>query len=110
MLLGAGVAQALAEDQQIAESPCPSMPVQVRAEAIQLSPGLTEHESWVDFRVPMQFAGTYALCVNDREMESGGGKLDFHTGFARFHIQTRQVNLHWATHSLDELDDPTSGN
>jgi hypothetical protein len=73
---------------------------------IRLSPGLIEHQSWVDFPVPRQFAGWEALCFNGRQLSLGGGELDFHDGVARLNVQTRSVDLAWLQRRLHLLRDP----
>lgn len=85
---------------------CPEMPVRTRSIDVHLSPGLEEHQSWVEFPVPMSFAGWYAFCLDGRLVESGSGVLDFHTGTARFNIPTHWVDLTWLSHTLNDLRDP----
>ena len=100
---GPAVTRAMLDEQPT--QPCPQFRATQHPIDIRLSPGLTEHQSWVDFPVPTHFAGYYALCFDGNAIETGGGELDFHTGVARFSIQTRRVNVHWLMRSLDVLGD-----
>ena len=83
--------------------PCPALPMRVYAANVNLAPGFVEHQSWVEFRVPREFAGWFAFCLDGRQFDTGGGELDFHTGVARFNLQTRAVDLEWLTGRLDGL-------
>jgi hypothetical protein len=85
--------------------PCPEYPMRARPSDIHFAPGLVEHESWLEFPVPRSFAGWYALCLDGAEIETGSGVLDFHTGTARFHVQTKWIDTNWLGRSLDGLRD-----
>lgn len=87
-------------------TPCPPFPDRIRPNDVHFSPGLVEHQSWVDFPVPTSFAGWYAFCLDGMQLSAGGGVLDFHTGTARFNVSTTWINLHWVGRTLDGLRAP----
>ncbi len=95
------------EFQQDTATPCPSFAVRVNPSDIHLEPGVVQHQSWLEFSAPRRFAGTYALCLDGRSLSTGGGRLDFHDGFARFNVSTRSVDLYWLAGGLDALRDPS---
>jgi hypothetical protein len=107
LILGMQVVPAVLEDRQDARPMCAQMPSSVHPTAIHLVPGLIEHQSWLEFPVPTRFGGTYAVCLNGRLMQGGGGELDFHTGTATFNVRTRLVNLYWLSHSMADLEEPS---
>lgn len=99
-------ADAVLEGRQENRPLCPALDTSIRPSDIHLVPTLIQHQNWIDFPVPRQFAGYYAFCLDGRVLSSGGGVLDFHVGTARFHVATRSIDLYWLSGNLDGLRDP----
>ena len=77
------------------DEPCPLYPWTAQPSTVRLQPGLVQHQSWVEFPVPPDFAGYYAFCLDGKVINQGGGRLDFRGGMARFNVPTTWVDLQW---------------
>jgi hypothetical protein len=106
---GVDAARALVDEREERRPACPDLSIAIRPYEIHFTPGLTEHESWLDFAVPPRFAGRYALCFDGRQVDAGPGlvHLPGAAATARLGIHTRLVDLHWLDHTLEGLAEPS---
>lgn len=105
--VGSNIRQVLLDERQDRRPPCPDLMIAVYPSEIHFTPGLVEHESWLEFTVPPRFDGSYALCFEGRQMEAGRG-LDYSSrGTVRVSVHTRLVDLYWLLHALDGFADPS---
>ena len=93
--------------QQNASEECPSLSSVIHPSAIHVEPGILRHQNWIEFPVPRRFAGTYALCLDNRVLSTGAGDLDFRAASGTFNLSTRAVDLYWLVGDLDGLRDPS---
>src|SRR6266700_2276137 len=70
---GVDAARALVDEREERRPACPDLSIAIRPSEIHFTPGLAEHESWLDFVVPPRFAGRYALCFDGRQVDAGPG-------------------------------------
>jgi hypothetical protein len=99
--------QALLDVRQDRRPLCPDLMMAAHPSEIHFTPGLVEHESWLEFTVPPRFDGNYAICFDGRQMDAGR-RLDYPSGgIARVSIHTRLVDLYWLLHTLDGFADPS---
>jgi hypothetical protein len=101
------IGEVLLDERQARRPPCPDLMTAVYPSEIHLTPGVIEHESWLEFSVPPGFDGNYALCFDGRQMEAGR-RLDYSfRGVGRISVHTRLVDLNWLLHTLDGFADPS---
>jgi hypothetical protein len=101
------IGQVLLDERPDRRLPCPDLMIAEYPSEIHFTPGLVEHESWLEFTLPPRFDGSYALCFEGRQMEAGRG-LDYSSrGIVRVSVHTRLVDLYWLLHTLDGFADPS---
>jgi hypothetical protein len=88
------------------KTPCPEYPRSLHPNAVQFTPGLVQHLSWVEFAVPSSYSGYFVLCLDGTLVQHGGGDLNFAAGIAQLHVSTAWVDLLWFRGQLDGYRDP----
>ena len=73
---------------------CPERPLAATLSAFHFSPGVEEHQSWIEFRVPEPDATRFILCLDGRVWETGIGETP-RDGLVRVSIATRFVDAEW---------------
>jgi hypothetical protein len=84
---------------------CPDYPRRITAANVHLTPGLLEHQSWVEFATPTSLSGYFAVCLDGRVLEEGGGDFEFDAGVARISVSTSWVNALWLRGDLSAFQD-----
>lgn len=86
--------------------PCPRSSRNVSPLDVQLTAGIEEHQSWIDFPAPQGSAPrvVFALCVDGRLVEVGvrGSIEDLY----RINVRTRWVDWQWMRGRLGGFQDP----
>jgi hypothetical protein len=85
--------------------PCPDRPRQVQATAFHFSPGLAQHQSWIEFSVPEPDATAFSLCLDGRLWEVGIGESP-ENGRVRINVNTTFVDTEWLLGNLDRFQQP----
>jgi hypothetical protein len=110
LALAFAAAAALAAAESHAQSPaggpaCPPLPRQARPAAFHFSPGLLQHQSWIDFPVPEPDATGFVLCLDGRLWESGIGETP-RNGRVEVNVNTAFVDLEWVLGRLHDFESP----
>jgi hypothetical protein len=81
--------------------PCPQRPRHARPSDFHFSPGLDEHQSWIQFSVSEPDATAFVLCLDGHLWSVGGGHTPDH-GMVRVSVSTRWVDVKWVLGLLGE--------
>jgi hypothetical protein len=82
------------------QAPCPVNPRHARPYLFHFVPGLDEHRSWVEARVPEPDATDFVLCLDGMLMAKGIGQTPNH-GIVQASIRTTWVDAQWLLGALD---------
>jgi hypothetical protein len=88
-----------AADPPGAGEPCPRRPRTAAPIDFHFRPGLQEHESWLEFRVPEPDATGFSLCFDGRLFATGVGQTPT-ADRVRVSVPTRWVDVQWLRGSL----------
>jgi hypothetical protein len=99
------VAQARAEHPASGGEPCPTRPRHVQPVGFHFSPGLYEHQSWIEFAVPEPDATAFTLCLDGRLWETGIGHTP-ENGRVEVSVKTSFIDIEWLLGRLDEFSRP----
>jgi hypothetical protein len=110
IVVGAAAVALLAAAEVRARSPargpaCPTLPRQAAPAAFHFSPGLLQHQSWIQFPVPEPDATAYVLCLDGRVWERGIGETPSN-GRVEVNVNTAFVDLEWLLGRLDDFQQP----
>jgi hypothetical protein len=81
-------------------SECPTRPYVARPIGMHLSPGVEQHESWLEFAIPEVDATAFTLCLDGRLFATGVGEAPA-DGRIRVSVPTRWVDVEWLRGRLD---------
>jgi hypothetical protein len=110
-LIGAGVIAAAigiaaAQEYSLSDGPsCPPRPLEAPVSGFHFSPGLNQHQSWIEFTVPEPDATGFSLCLDGRMLESGIGETP-RNGRVLVNVKTTFVDSAWVLGQLSDLERP----
>ena len=84
---------------------CPARPRVARPTAFHFSPGLKEHQSWIEFGVPEPDATAFTLCLDGRLWATGVGETP-RAGLVRVNVTTTFVDTEWLLGGLAAVAQP----
>ena len=85
--------------------PCPERPRHARPALFHFSPGLAEHQSWIEALVTDPDATDFVLCLDGRVVAEGIGQTPEH-GLVRASVRTTWIDLQWLLGSLNQYERP----
>jgi hypothetical protein len=84
---------------------CPTRARHVHPSNFHFTPGLGQHQSWIDFAISEPDATSFQLCLDGRLWESGIGETP-QAGRVSVNVNTSFVDAEWLLGQLAGLQDP----